>query len=85
MGEPEKKSNFGAEVTMSGNKPSLIDYMLSNIERMSKENENVIIFPIERRQNDIEKNNKKDPKRVREILYPVRKESDNDDPDPVAV
>ncbi len=70
---------------MSGNKPSLIDYMLSNIERMSKENENVIIFPIERRQNDIEKNNKKDPKRVREILYPVRKESDNDDPDPVAV
>jgi len=52
---------------------------------MSKENENVIIFPIERRQNDIEKNNKKDPKRVREILYPVRKESDNDDPDPVAV
>jgi len=72
-------------VTMSGNKPSLIDYMLSNIERMSKENENVIIFPIERRQNDIEKNNKKDPKRVREILNPVRKESDNDDPGPVAV
>ena len=70
---------------MSGNKPSLIDYMLSNIERMSKENENVIIFPIERRQNDIEKNNKKDPKRVREILYPVRKEEDSDDPDPVAV
>ena len=72
-------------MTMSGNKPSLIDYMLSNIERMSKENENVIIFPIERRQNDIEKNNKKDPKRVREILYPVRKEEDSDDPDPVAV
>ena len=72
-------------MTMSGNKPSLIDYMLSNIERMSKENENVIIFPVERRQNDIEKKHKKDPKRVREILYPVRKESDNDDPDPVAV
>ena len=70
---------------MSGNKPSLIDYMLSNIERMSKENENVIIFPIERRQNDIEKNNKKDPKRVREILYPVRKEEDSDDPGPVAI
>ena len=85
MGEPEKKSNFGAEVTMSGNKPSLIDYMLSNIERMSKENENVIIFPIERRQNDIEKNNKKDPKRVREILYPVRKEEDSDDPGPDAI
>ena len=70
---------------MSGNKPSLIDYMLSNIERMSKENENVIIFPIERRQNDIEKKHKKDPKRVREILNPVRKEEDSDDPGPVAV
>ena len=63
----------------------MLDYMLSRINTMSKENENVIIFPIERRQNDIEKNNKKDPKRVREILYPVRKESDNDDPGPVAV
>ena len=72
-------------MTMSGNKPSLIDYVLHRIKTMSKENENVIIFPIERRQKDIEKNNKKDPKRVREILYPVRKESDNDDPDPVAV
>ena len=70
---------------MSGNKPSLIDYMLSRINTMSKENENVIIFPIERRQNDIEKNNKKDPKRVREILYPVRKEEDSDDPGPVAI
>ena len=63
----------------------MLDYMLSRINTMSKENENVIIFPIERRQNDIEKNNKKDPKRVREILNPVRKESDNDDPGPVAV
>ena len=70
---------------MNGNNPSLIDYVLHRIKTMSKENENVIIFPIERRQNDIEKNNKKDPKRVREILNPVRKESDNDDPDPVAV
>ncbi len=30
-------------------------------------------------------NNKKDPKRVREILYPVRKEEDSDDPGPVAI
>ena len=72
-------------MTMSGNNPSLIDYMLNRINTMSKENENVIIFPIERRQNDIEKNNKKDPKRVREILYPVRKEEDSDDPGPVAI
>lgn len=63
----------------------MIDYMKQRIKTMSKENENVIIFPIERRQNDIEKKHKKDPKRVREILNPVRKESDNDDPDPVAV
>ena len=63
----------------------MIDYMKQRIKTMSKENENVIIFPIERRQNDIEKKHKKDPKRVREILNPVKKESDNDDPDPVAV
>jgi hypothetical protein len=63
----------------------MLDYVLHRIKTMSKENENVIIFPIERRQNDIEKKHKKDPKRVREILNPVRKESDNDDPDPVAV
>ena len=63
----------------------MIDYIKQRIKTMSKENENVIIFPIERRQNDIEKKHKKDPKRVREILNPVRKESDNDDPDPVAV
>ena len=70
---------------MSGNKPSLIDYVLHRIKTMSKDNENVIIFPIERRQKDIEKNNKKDPKRVREIIYPVRKEEDSDDPGPVAI